>query len=174
MHAVNIPSVSEIAPVLPFAAVLAGRCLAPPCPARPFWLCVFLALYAGGLGYAAARPPAAPPYAGLAGWLRAHHLTAGLGGYRQANVVTLETGGAVTLRPVTPGANDRLTAYAGTASAAWYNPAAPAATFLVLAAPEAQKAPEAPEAPTSPEGLTAKGGHRLVRPARRELPVSGV
>jgi sec-independent protein translocase protein TatA len=138
MHAVNVPSISEIAPVLPFAAVLAGRCLAPPCPARRFWLCVFLALYAGGLGYAAARPPAAPPYAGLAGWLRGHHLTAGLSGYRQASIVTMETGGAVTLRPVTPGANGRLTAYAGTASAAWYNPAAPAATFLVLAAPVKQ------------------------------------
>ena len=132
VQAVNILSAREIAPVLPFAAVLAGRCLAPPCPARRSWLCVFLALYAAGLGYAAAQPPAAPQYAGLAAWLRAHHLTAGLSGYHQANIVTLETGGAVTLRPVTPGTGGRLAAYAWNASAAWYDPGARAATFLVI------------------------------------------
>lgn len=132
LQAVNIPSASEIAPVLPFAAVLAGRCLAPPCPARRSWLCVFLALYAAGLGYAAARPPAAPQYAGLAGWLGAHRLTAGLAGYHQASIVTLETGGAVTLRPVAPGADGRVAAYAWNSSAAWYDPAARTATFLVL------------------------------------------
>jgi hypothetical protein len=131
VQAVNILSTREIAPVLPFAAVLAGRCLAPPCPARRSWLCVFLALYAAGLGYAAAQPPAAPQYAGLAAWLRAHHLTAGLSGYHQANIVTLETGGAVTLRPVTPGTDHRLAAYSWNASAAWYGTGARAATFLV-------------------------------------------
>ncbi len=74
VQAVNILSTREIAPVLPFAAVLAGRCLALPCPARRSWLCAFLALYAAGLGYAAAQPPAAPQYADLAAWLRARHL----------------------------------------------------------------------------------------------------
>ena len=85
VQAVNVLSTREIAPVLPFAAVLAGRCLALPCPARRSWLCVFLALYAAGLGYAAAQPAAAPQYAGLASWLRAHHLAAGLSDYHQAN-----------------------------------------------------------------------------------------
>jgi hypothetical protein len=132
VQAVNILSTREIAPVLPFAAVVAGRCLAPPCPARRSWLRVFLALYAAGLGYAAAQPPAAPQYADLASWLRAHHLAAGLSGYHQANIVTLEAGGAVTLRPVTPGADGRLAAYAWNASSAWYDPAARTATFLVL------------------------------------------
>ena len=132
VQAVNILSTREIAPVLPFAAVLAGRCLVMPCPARRFWLCVVLAIYAAGLGYAAAQPPAAPQYADLAAWLRAHHLTAGLSGYHQANIVTLETGGAVTLRPVTPGTGGHLVAYTWNASAAWYNPAAFTATFLVL------------------------------------------
>jgi hypothetical protein len=133
VQAVNILSTREIAPVLPFAAVLAGRCLAPPCPARRSWLCAFLALYAAGLGYAAAQPPAAPQYAGLAAWLRAHHLADGLSGYHQANIVTLETGGAVRLRPVAPGADGRLAAYAWNASSARYDPAARTATFLVLA-----------------------------------------
>jgi hypothetical protein len=134
-QAVPPGSAGEIAPVLPFAAVLAARCLAPPCPARRFWLGVFLALYAGGLGYAAAQPPAAPAQAGLAAWLRAHHLTDGLGGYQQASIVTLETGGAVTLRPVTAGGNGRIAPGPWNTSAAWYGRGAPAATFLVLAEP---------------------------------------
>jgi hypothetical protein len=135
VQAVDILSTREIVPVLPFAAVLAGRCLAPPCPARRGWLCAFLALYAAGLGYAAAQPAAAPQYADLASWLRAHHLAEGLSGYHQANIVTLETGGAVSLRPVAPGADGRLAAYAWNASSAWYEPAARTATFLVLADP---------------------------------------
>jgi hypothetical protein len=132
VQAVNILSTREIAPVLPFAAVLAGRCLAVPCPARLFWLGAVLALYAAGLGCAAAQPSAAPQYADLAAWLRAHHLTAGLSGYHQANIVTLEAGGAVTLRPVIPDASGRLAASTWNASDAWYDPAAYTATFLVL------------------------------------------
>ncbi len=142
----------------------------PPCPARRSWLCVFLALYAAGLGYAAAQPPAAPQYADLASWLRAHHLTAGLSGYHQANIVTLETGGAVTLRPVTPGADGRLAAYAWNASSAWYDPAARTATFLVLA----RHHREANRARTGRLRRHGRAGHRHVRPARRELPVQGV
>src|SRR6185437_9658382 len=80
IQAVNILSTREIVPVLPFAAVLAGRRLAMPCPARGLWLGAVLALYVAGLGAAAARPPAAPQYADLATWLRAHQLTAGLSG----------------------------------------------------------------------------------------------
>ena len=152
VQAVNIASTREIAPVLPFAAVLAGRCLAPPCPARRSWLCVFLALYAAGLGYAAAQPPAAPQYADLASWLRAHHLAAGLSGYHQANIVTLETGGAVTLRPVTPGADGRLAGYAWNASSAWYDPAARTATFLVLDAAAPPGGPGTPGGQGTPVG----------------------
>jgi hypothetical protein len=165
VQAVNALSAREIAPVLPFAAVLAGRYLsskllggqlitgeipgsqsgrgprlaaaAGPQLAASRWalrygLCTVLALYAAGLGYAAAQPQAAPQYADLAGWLSAHHLTAGLSGYHQANIVTLETGGAVTLRPVTPDSSGRLVAHTWNASAAWYDPAAHAAMFLVL------------------------------------------
>jgi hypothetical protein len=135
VQAVDILSTREIAPVLPFAAVLAGRCLAVPCRARRCWLCAVLAIYAAGLGYAAAQPPAVPQCAGLAAWLRAHHLTAGLSGYHQANIVTLETGGAVILRPVTSGTDGHLAAYTWNASTAWYDPAAHTASFLVLTAP---------------------------------------
>ena len=156
-QAVNILSTREIAPVLPFAAVLAGRCLAPPCPARRWWLGTVLALYAAGLAYAAAQPPAAPQYAGLATWLRAHHLTAGLSGYHQANIVTLETGGAVVLRPVTEGAGGRLVPYAWNASAAWYDPAAPAATFLVVPSPASTAATAPADGPTAARAAATFG-----------------
>jgi hypothetical protein len=105
-------------------------------------------------------------YAGLAAWLRAHHLADGLSGYHQANVVTLETGGAVRLRPVAPGADGRLAAYAWNASSAWYDPAARTATFLVLA-----------DRGFATPGNTGRlrrhdrAGHRHVRAACRELPV---
>jgi hypothetical protein len=138
-QAVNLQSTREIAPVLPFAAVLAGRLygarFTTPGRALGYGLCAVLAVYAAGLGYAAARPPAAPQYADLAGWLRAHHLATGLSGYHPANIVTLDTGGAVTLRPVTSDSTGRLTAYRWNASAAWYGPAGHTATFLVLSAP---------------------------------------
>ena len=94
-----------------------------------------LALYAAGLGYAAAQPEAAPQYAGLEGWLRAHHLTARLSGYHQANIVTLASGGAVNLRPVTEGPGGRLIPYTWNASTNWFDPARYRATFLVAVAP---------------------------------------
>jgi hypothetical protein len=151
VQAVNILSTREIVPVLPFAAVLAGRCLggrlaarqdtvgpvAVAGPALRGALCAVLALYVAGLGYAAVQPAAAPQYADLAGWLRAHHLTAGLSGYHQASITTLASGGAVTLRPVTAGRGGRLAGYTWNASAAWFDPDSHRATFLVLVAPGA-------------------------------------
>src|SRR5450756_196273 len=135
VQAVNISSTREIAPVLPFAAVLAGRVagdrLLASLPAVRYGLCVVLALYAAMLGYAAAQPPAAPQYADLAAWLPAHHLAAGLSGYHQANIVTLESGGAITLRPVTA-SDGGVRAYTWNASTAWFDQVAHAATFLVL------------------------------------------
>ena len=139
VQAVDILSTREIAPVLPFAAVLAARGLAGPLlAAGAAWRAAasaLLALYAAGLGYAAAAPPAAAQDAALAGWLRAHHLTSGLSGYHQANIVTLVSGGTVTLRAVRSAPGGRLAAYDWNASAAWYGPAAPPATFLVLQDP---------------------------------------
>ena len=111
VQAVNITSTREIAPVLA-ARRRAGR---PPARGPPgggprpggrvlrYGLCAVLASYAAMLGYDAAQPPSPPQYAGLAAWLPAEHLTDGLSGYHQANIVTLESGGAVTLRAVRPG-----------------------------------------------------------------------
>lgn len=144
VQAVNASSAREIAPVLPFAAVLAGgllgdRLLAAGAAVRVvravrYGLCGVLVLYAAMLGYAAAQPPAPPQYADLAAWLPAHQLTAGLSGYHQANIVTLESGGAVTLRPVTV-SGGHLISYTWNASTEWFDPARHAATFLVLTGP---------------------------------------
>jgi len=156
VQAVNISSTREIAPVLPFAAVLAGRLLGERLlggrafggrafggrvfgerlrPALRYGLCGVLALYAAMLGYAAAQPPAAPQYADLAAWLPAHQLTAGLSGYHQANIVTLESGGAVTLRAVTATSGGKVGAYTWNASTTWFDPGGHTANFLVLTAP---------------------------------------
>ena len=171
VQAVNILSTREIAPVLPFAAVLAGRMLGPrlagrtrraadgtrqaagrtrlaapraqraapraqPARALRYGLAGVLALYAAMLGYGAAQPPAAPQYADLAAWLTARHWGSGLSGYHQANIVTLESGGAVTLRAVAPAPGDvGIGAYTWNASQRWFDPAAHDASFLVLTAP---------------------------------------
>jgi hypothetical protein len=76
--------------------------------------------------------PAAPAQGSeLAGWLAAQHLTYGLGGYWQANAITLETAGRVSVRPVVmSGAGlgrDHWEAQPG-----WYNPARHRASFVVL------------------------------------------
>jgi hypothetical protein len=122
--------------------VLAGRvfgdwlaAVGGPARALRYGLCGVLALYAAMLGYGAAQPPAAPQYANLAVWLRAHHLTNGLSGYHQANIVTLESGGRVTLRAVAPTARGRVRAYAWNASLRWFDPSGHWADFLVLTPP---------------------------------------
>ena len=169
VQAVNITSTREIAPALPFAAALAGRQLggrllpgrrraagsnhpaavaARRDQALRYALIALLACYAAMLGDDAAQPPSPPQYANLAAWLSAHHLTEGLSGYHQANIVTLETGGAVTLRAVTRTKGGLIGAYTWNASARWFDPAASAASFLVLTAPGAA-------ASAGGEGMTA-------------------
>jgi hypothetical protein len=71
--------------------------------------------------------------------------------------VTLETGGAVTLRPVTPGADGGLAGYAWNASSAWYDPAARTATFLVLDAAAPPGGPGTPGGPAPPGGPGTPG-----------------
>jgi len=148
VQAVNIASTRDIAPVLPFAAALAGRQLGGrprrlalgPDRARAalgYGLGAVLACYAAMLGYGAAAPPSPSEYAGLAAWLPAHHLIDGLSGYHQANIVTLDSGGAVTLRAVTPVADRMVGAYTWNASTGWFDPATRTANFLVITAPGA-------------------------------------
>jgi hypothetical protein len=145
VQAVNMLSTREIAPVLPFGAVLAGRLLAGRLAGarRPgggrfggaaglrYGLAAALACYAAMLGYAAAQPAAAPQYADLTAWLTGHHLTSGLSGYSQANIVTASSGAAISLRPVAA-KGKYLTARTWNASSTWFDPARHSADFLVL------------------------------------------
>jgi hypothetical protein len=136
----------EIAPVLPFAAVLAGRMLGDRLlrgplatirlPGRRFGLrlvagslVVLMGWYSYGLWRQADTPAAPEPYAQLAAYLEQHHLDKGLGGYWQASVITVETGGRVTIRAVTPAC---LQPYLWEAKADWYDPARQRANFILL------------------------------------------
>jgi hypothetical protein len=134
VQAVNMLSTREIAPVLPFAAVLAGRLLGDSVArlrTLRYGLAAVLACYAGMLGYAAAQPATAPQYADLTAWLTSHHLTSGLSGYSQANIVTATSGGTVSLRPVAA-AGKYVTGRTWNASSTWFDPARHDADFLVL------------------------------------------
>jgi hypothetical protein len=148
----------EIALVLPFGAALAARSLAPrvreirlaPRPragltgrARPGGVLAGRALagavlagavlagYVAGLGYELAQPVSPPANARLASWLQAHHLTHGLSGYWQASVVTVGTGGRVTIRAVTTGGG-KIVPYQWEGKPGWYAPGTQYANFVVL------------------------------------------
>jgi hypothetical protein len=104
----------EILAVLPFGAVLAGRMTAGPLarlatarlgkvrlrPVVTGGLAGVLACYLAALGYGAAQPPVADNEQAVIPWLEAHHLTTGLGTYAESNLITLDSGGRVTIRDV--------------------------------------------------------------------------
>jgi uncharacterized membrane protein len=146
----------ELAAVLPYGAVLAGRLLGPwltsvrPRSTSRGWRSasrgwqsrlrpgVAALVFAGGcqlaaLGYEATRPAAAGPEQALAGWLAAHHLTTGLGTYTEDNITTLDSGGVVRMLTVswrTPAAG-RTVARLYQSSASWYDPRTAYANFVV-------------------------------------------
>jgi hypothetical protein len=138
----DLLSTREIAPVLPLGAALAGRlALAAGRPPRQRQraglvaaLAAGLACYAAMLGYGAAQPAPPPANADLTAWLTAHHLSYGVSGYTQANIVTVESQGRISLRPVGPGGPGAryVTARQWEANQSWYDPAAHRATFAVL------------------------------------------
>jgi hypothetical protein len=129
---VTIFDTREIAQVLPFGAVLAGRLLAREAVRvrlAPV-LVVVLACYAAALGFAAVQPAAPARNQALADWLVAHHLDTGLGVYTEDNVTTLDGGGRLLL--ITPsweltGARPRF--YQSEAS--WYNPRLHYANYVI-------------------------------------------
>ena len=122
----------EIASVLPFGAVLAGRLLADKLN-RPVVLPVLTAVaacYLVALGYGVTRPQVPAHDQPLTDWLSAHHLTDGLGSYAEGNSVTLDSHGKILVvapvwRPhaVRPGQHE--------AKAADFNPRHHDANFVV-------------------------------------------
>jgi hypothetical protein len=105
---VSVFDTREIIAVLPFGAVLAGRMVpgklaGVPRRLKPALACAsacVLACYLAALGYGAAQPPVADNEQAIVPWLEAHHLTTGLGTYDEANLITLDSGGRVTVRTV--------------------------------------------------------------------------
>jgi hypothetical protein len=125
----------QIAVVLPFCAVLAGRTVGPwlarrrlPRLALTPLLTAVLAGYLAALGWAAAQPKQQAQTQQLADWLVAHHLTGGLAKYWAASSTTLSSGGQVL---VVPTADLGKQPYTWVAKGSWYDPAASRATFVV-------------------------------------------
>ena len=132
-----ISGAHEIAIMLPFGAVLAGRAIGPwlagrRAPrARVAVACVLAAAgigYLGTLGYNAARPSRPSVNQALADWLVAHDLTSGIGGYWDADVTALGSGGKVTIAPVVDGAGY---GYPWESKAAWFDPQGRSANFII-------------------------------------------
>jgi hypothetical protein len=87
----------EIASVLPFGAVLAGRVLAERLTAARL-LPVLAAVgccYLVALGYGVSRPQAAAHDQALSQWLTEHHLTTGLASYADGNSLILDSHGSL-------------------------------------------------------------------------------
>jgi proteasome accessory factor C len=125
----------EIAVVLPFGAVLAGRTIGPWLTERRLprvvlapVLGVVLVCYLAGLGYNVSQPPRPADTQSLADWLLAHHLARGLGKYWAANSTTLASGGRVRVAPAV--ANGRG-ARTWVTKPSWYDPATSYANFVV-------------------------------------------
>jgi hypothetical protein len=134
----ELPSLAhahEVAILLPFGAVLAGRMLPPLFPAR--WrayrfgvplLAAWLAAGLAALCFVATWTPMGPPNQQLADWLSAHGYTEGLATYWQANETTVTSDGKVLVVPVTSSANS---VRRWESSIGWYNPARRNANFVV-------------------------------------------
>jgi hypothetical protein len=135
-------SARQIVAVLPLGAALAGRLYGPRLAASlrtarrylPAMGAALLALcVAFGVQAATARPvPAANQ--DIAQWLDDHNYRYGIGGYWDANVITLVTGGRVRVVPLTGAAADRgsVLAYRWESRADWFDPARHDARFIVI------------------------------------------
>jgi hypothetical protein len=139
-HAALVANAREMAPVLPFAAALAGRHLAAPLRSAPRELrrlllpalALALAGYLAGLGLELTQPSAPPLAAPLTAWLKAHpRLGTGLSGFWEANVVSVTSGGAAAVHLVGV-SGGRIVAGSGNTRDAWYDPARSTAHFVVL------------------------------------------
>jgi hypothetical protein len=133
--AVAVYASREFDPVLPFAAVLAGRLLADrvlKIRFMPAVLLVVLAGYVAGLGYELAQPPVPAQNQQLATWLEQHHLDRGLSGYWESSVVTLATKEQVRVLQLRID-GQRVAPYLSEVKVSWFNPRYNTANFVVLA-----------------------------------------
>jgi hypothetical protein len=139
-------SAHEIAGVLPFGAVLAGRLLGGTL-ARARLLIPALALvlgcYAGIEVHNTIQQRPSDPNAQVAGWLAANHLSYGLGDYWNANAMTVDSRNQVQVRYVSR-IGDELVQRPWESESSWYDPAQHDATFLVTPGPASACSPGTP------------------------------
>jgi hypothetical protein len=97
----------EMAVLLPYGAVLAGRLLTNQLsrPSVKPLVAAWAASYALALVYAITQPARPAHDQDLATWLAGHHMTCGLGSYAEANSTTLDSAGRIELRAPTWTAN---------------------------------------------------------------------
>jgi len=139
----NGPGVRYLTVTIVFASVLTGRMVARVWPKLPKgWAVRGLAIlgmamslsFAAGVGYALSRPEPTPVARSLAAWLEAHKLRNGIGDYWAASITTVESSGAVTVRPVSVGPDGELQRTMNQSPASWY--AGERFQFLVYDTPE--------------------------------------
>ena len=129
-------STHEIAGVLPVGAVLAGRLLAGPLVRARLIpvLALLLVCYAVFVLHNVVQQPQYDANGQVAAWLRANHLSYGLGDYWNANAITLDSGNQVQVRYVSR-IGDTLVQRPWESEGSWYDPAQHDATFLVTPGP---------------------------------------
>jgi len=123
----------EMAPALPFAAVLAGRLLAGRLMSArllPVAAAVLLG-YLLTLGGNALHRPVPDADRQLTAFLAAHHLGYGLSGYWQADEITLASGNQIQVRALQVN-RDSVSASHWESDASWYDPRRHDASFVLL------------------------------------------
>lgn len=124
----------EFIGVIPMFAILAARNLPELVRVPHRGLTILLAAAAAVVLATGALVPrtAAPwaPPANLAGWLKSHGLTEGIAGYWDAAAVTVDSGGRVQVRAVTPDGHG-YQIYKWHTDTAWYAPEAADANFFI-------------------------------------------
>jgi hypothetical protein len=134
-RAFELLNAREMAAVLPFAAVLAGRVLAARLLAIRLAvpvLAIVLAGYLGGLAWGLRQPVAPGQLQSAVALLKEHHLHYGLSGYWDSNALTLTAGNQVQARPVVVEKADGLEVYWEQRQAQWYDPKLHYANFVLF------------------------------------------
>jgi hypothetical protein len=124
----------EIVGVLPAGAVLAGRLLAGQLMRRHqfAFVAMLLACVAVLLVHDSVQQPGRDANTRLVAWLQTHHLSYGLATYWNASSVTVDSGGAIQVRPVNRNAHGRIAPIDRDSVRSWYAPRTHDASFLVV------------------------------------------
>jgi hypothetical protein len=124
----------DIVAVLPAGAILGARTVPARIAGRPTALAAASVAAVAALlplSLAATRPAAIAPVAQLTGWLQAHGLRYGLGGYWDSSAVTLQSAGQVDVRTVQVNGRE-ITPWAWEMYTGWYDPARHYANFVII------------------------------------------